>query len=134
MEATNVKKGRSKRSVKVVLGVIIILGIVGVTIWGVYTFRNDITACNAPDGFANVANIMASDPGSGEVVYVVRGIVSTGAPIMGSKKIVIPACGSSDPSLTNVTNMYLRIDGKDTYLASGAIGYGSAPLALATQP
>ena len=133
MEATNVKKVSLKKLLRMVLDSIIVLGMVVLVVWGVLSSQNDITRCVAPDGFTNVANVMASDPGSGEVVYVVRGIVSTGSPIMGSKKIVIPACGSSDPSLTNVTNMYLRIDGKDTYLASGAIGYGSAPLA-STQP
>ena len=127
MEANKVGRIKVRKVLLVVCGI----ALVGSLIWVGFTPR-DITSCNAPEGYTYVTNVMARDLGKNPV-YVARAIIATGEGTPGGKRIVIPACGSSDPSLMNVSNIFIVIDGRLAFVANGAIGSG-APLAQATQP
>lgn len=130
------EKKAGKFSVRAIfLIVIVLLAVVGIVWFGfIGPNMTDVTACVAPEGFELITKTDAVEPVTGQPVTILRAIASTGIPIEGSKQIIVPACGSNDRDARNETNLHLQIDGKDRYIASGAIIFKNAPLALATQP
>lgn len=119
-----------RRLVLLVLG----LGIIITVAWGAFTATIESNNCKPADGFAYVSNVMAKNPETEEQIYIARAVISTGSPIASDKQIKWPTCTTKDASLMSVRNLYVVIDGKVSYLASGVIGLGTGPLAVVTQP
>lgn len=81
----------------------------------------DGSECIAPQGYQLVENRMAFDL-LGNPVFVVRGVFATGEGNVGGEKVVIPACGSKDPYLQEVNNVFLILDNQQVFLVAGSIG------------
>lgn len=109
---------KSLKLVLIVLGLAAIL----VTAWkegALDVFAN--ATCESSYDFTLIENRMASDL-SGNPVFIVRGVVATGEGTPGGGKVIIPACGSSDPSILEIRNVNLILDGRQVFLLSGSVG------------
>ena len=113
--------------------VVIAFALVAVFVWGSFASSNTISDCNAPEGYTFVSNVMASDLGENPI-YIARAVIAMGEVSAGGKKVTIPACGSPDSSLQNISNMFVVIDGKLAFIANGAVGRGTDPLVVTQQP
>ena len=135
MTAKNEAKKDLRSSLRraLVIGGLIALALFGLVFLMTNPARGtDIGNCSAPDGYTFVSNVMAADLGEKQV-FIARAIVGMGQINTGGQQVVIPACGSSDPSLQNVADMFVMIDGKLAFIANGAVGM-AVPLAPAPQP
>lgn len=133
MESGNGKSNK-RRIVKVLLIAFVVVGTF--LAWQLTSFVGASTECKAIDGYQYLEGRIAYDS-DGQALYIVRGIYSTGEGSTGGKKIILPVCGSRDPSIESVRNIFLKLDGQRIFLVSGAIGreiQKSVPLAGTPQP
>lgn len=110
------------KSLKLVLIVLGLAAILAAALWmegALAVFAN--ATCESTDDFTLIENRLASDL-SGNPVFIVRGVIATGEGTPGGGKVVIPACGSSDPSILEIRNVNLILDGRQVFLLSGSVG------------
>lgn len=110
------------KSLKLALIVFGLAAILVVALWMVGAldvFAN--ATCSSSDDYILIENRIASDL-SGNPVFIVRGVAATGEGTPGGGKFVIPACGSSDPSILEIRNVNLILDGHQIFLLSGSVG------------
>ncbi len=106
------------RIVLIVVGLLII-GLIALSASGIPVFAAG--ECKAPEGYLLIENRMAADL-AGNPVYIVRGIGATGEGVSVNRKFYIPQCGSSDPSIEEVGNVFVWLDGRQVLLLSGSVG------------
>jgi len=128
-----------KKVRKVVLVVTSIVFVVVVLIVAVLVFGKQVLAlagrsdCTAPAGYQSITNRMVTDT-SGNPVYVIRGIYTTGEGTRGGKSVTLPPCGSNDSSIETINNFYIMLDGEKVILVAGSIGRDATPLQETPQP
>lgn len=115
----NKKLSPAVRVVLIVVGLLII-GLIALSASGIPVFAAG--ECKAPEGYLLIENRMAADLMTGNPVYIVRGIGATGEGVSVNRKFYIPQCGSSDPSIEEVGNVFVWLDGRQVLLLSGSVG------------
>ena len=103
------------------LVIVAALAILGGTFLVLKVVYADNTFCQPTDGYQLITSRMATDA-SGNTVFILRGLVSTGEGSPGGKSITIPPCGSNDPVVQVKNNMIINLDGQQYILAAGSIG------------
>ena len=111
-------------AVIICLGLILAGGAIGIWFNGVASADN--TYCQKTDGYQVITQRMATDL-NGNTLYILRGVIATGEGSVGGVKITIPPCGSLDPDIPVVNNLFINLDGKQVFLAAGSIGQDVPP-------
>jgi len=124
----NIKKGL------IIIGFIVLVILAFIIFLPKLSQPTNLGSCSAPDGYTSISNVMATNLDENPM-FVARAIISTGEGTSGGMQVVIPACGSNDPSLQNIAGIFIRLsDGRLAFVANGAVGMETPPLAQVVQP
>ncbi len=105
-------------AVVISLGLLIAGAVIGIWFNGVVSADN--TYCQTTDGYQLITQRKATDV-SGNDLFILRGVIATGEGSVGGSKITIPPCGSLDPDIPVVNNLFITLDGKQVFLAAGSV-------------
>ncbi|EKE13245.1 MAG: hypothetical protein ACD_13C00052G0034 [uncultured bacterium] len=109
-----------KKGLKISLAVLVAVIFVSFFVFILPALANG-AGCTAPDGYQVVTNRIGYDL-TGSPVFILRAVVATGEGGSGGKAINLPSCGSSDPDIEEVGNVYVVLDGRQILILTGSVG------------